>query len=66
VRAVAVEVGLGEDLAPVVFVHDEGPVENLTAYAADPSFRDRVHARRLRWGECCLDAFGAEKLMFTV
>jgi hypothetical protein len=39
VRKMHVEVGLvlGEDLAQVVFVHDEDPVEELAAYAAHPS-----------------------------
>lgn len=35
---VAVEMGLvlGEDLAQVAGVHDEDPVQDFTAYAADP------------------------------
>jgi hypothetical protein len=49
VGAVDVEMGLifGENLAQVVGVHDEDPVQEFTAYAADPAFHDRVSLKRL-------------------
>ncbi|MCO6008488.1 hypothetical protein NE236_26275 [Actinoallomurus purpureus] len=32
-------------------VHDEDSVQQFTAYAPDPAFRDRVHSWSLRRGE---------------
>src|SRR4051812_16195272 len=41
---------LGENLSQMRGVDNEEPVEDLTAYTADPAFHDRVHARCLRRG----------------
>ena len=48
-RSLLVEVGfvLGQDLVQVHCVEDERSVEHFAAYAADPPFHDRVHARCL-------------------
>ena len=54
---------LGENLTQIRGVHDQDPVEDLTAYAADPAFHDRVHAGCLRSDEHDTDAFGAEHLI---
>jgi hypothetical protein len=54
---------LGENLAQVCGVDDEDPVEELSAYAADTAFHDRIHARRLGRGEHDPYALGAEHLI---
>lgn len=61
-RPVLAEIGLvlGEDLAEVALVHDEGTVEDFAAYAADLTFHDGVHLRRLGRGEQYADALGLE------
>jgi hypothetical protein len=65
VWAVAVEMGFifGEDFAQMVGVHDEDPVEEFTAYAADPAFHDRVHLWSLRRGGYDPDSLGVEDLI---
>jgi hypothetical protein len=47
----------------MAFVHDENPVEEFPAYAAHPSFHDRVHSRCLRGREHDADALGLEHLI---
>jgi len=43
-------------------VDDEDPIEEFTAYAADPAFHDRVQTRCLSSGAHDPDALGAEYL----
>jgi hypothetical protein len=62
VRPVRGEVAfvLGEDLAQVRGVDDQHSVQDFAAYAADPPFHDRVHARCLGSGEHNPDPLGPE------
>ena len=51
---------LAQDGHQVPLIPDQGPVEQLSAAAADPAFHDRVHPRRLDRRADHLDASGLE------
>ena len=54
---------LGADLTQMPGVDDEGSLEDLAAYAADPAFHDRIHARCLSSGAYDPNASGTEHLI---
>ena len=49
-----------EHVVELAAVHDQDPIEELSAKAADPPLRDRVRSGRADRGAHDLDAFGAE------
>ena len=51
---------LAQDGHQVSLVPDQGPVQQLTAAAADPPLHDRIHPRRLNGGADNPDASGLE------
>jgi hypothetical protein len=54
---------LAQDGHQVPVVPDQGPVQQLTAAAADPAFHDRIHPRRLNARAGNPDASGPEDLI---
>jgi len=54
---------LAQDGHQVPLIPDQGPVQQLTAAAANPAFHDRIHARRLNSGADNPDTSGPEDLI---